>query len=407
MLIFLILPMAFALQTTLKSSYQPGQTLIAEISGNFIDNLQAKDVLFYSGRLFSPLVYDLAKINDKYYLYALLPNIEKNYTLIIKNAHYMEAGQEKLQDLFFNFSVQGNLSSFSVNPGFIITDKDFSIKVQANSDLILSSEFLNSSEEFSLNEGKTKTLYFSEPVNSTTNLVLSSSGMKYEVPVFVLKTSNKTTARNELRFSKSNFNFNVIKDHSSIFDIFIFNAGQEALNVSLSSSLPEVKIQPEILSLQAGEIEKINLTIESGDEKIVNGTLTAVSGNITAQASFSITTLSNQGELNTTQDIEESSDSCSSLSGKICNSDEKCDTSTILTSEGFCCTGTCRKTSSWSSGRIIALVLVILVLLIVGFFIYRKMKMKKINSEDILKAREKAYEERFKSKETRDSLTRE
>ena len=105
------------------------------------------------------MVYDLAKIQDSYYLYALLPYKERNYTLIIKNAHYYEVGQEKKQDLKFDFSVSGNISSFSVNPGFVITDKDFTIKARSNIKTItLQAEFVNSTQDFTISSGQEKRL---------------------------------------------------------------------------------------------------------------------------------------------------------------------------------------------------------------------------------------------------------
>ena len=46
-----------------------------------------------------------------------------------EDAHYSELGVEKKEDLRFNFSIAGELMPFTINPGFIITDKDFNIKI--------------------------------------------------------------------------------------------------------------------------------------------------------------------------------------------------------------------------------------------------------------------------------------
>jgi len=162
LLIFLFLPFVLAIETNLKEKYKPGETLIIKISGNFIKPLKPSDILFYSGRLYIPLVYDLTKIQNTYYIYALLPEKERDYTLIIKNAHYVEVGQEVQEDLKYNFSVSGNITPFSINPGFIITDKNFDINVESKIKSInLRTEFLNSTKEIEIGVGQTKKIPFS------------------------------------------------------------------------------------------------------------------------------------------------------------------------------------------------------------------------------------------------------
>ena len=108
------------------------------------------------------MIYDLLKIQDKYYLYALLPDKQRNYTLIIKNAHYLESGAEKQEDLKFAFEVSGNTSLFTINPGLMVTNKDFDIKAESNVKTIsLSANFLEANQEVQIPAGQTKTIRFS------------------------------------------------------------------------------------------------------------------------------------------------------------------------------------------------------------------------------------------------------
>jgi len=402
-----------AIETNLKTIYQPGQTLIAEFSGNFIDNPKAENILFYSGRAYIPLIYDLAKIQDKYYLYAILPIQERNYTLIIRNAHYLEANQEKQEDLQFNFSTQGNLSSFSVNPGFIITSQDFKIKVQANKNINLKSNFLNSTQEIAIpgNQQKTLTFSVSNIKNFTfTNLLLAAEDMQYNIPIAVFASSNITElGTKNFKFTKSELNFTILKSIEFGFEISLSNIGQQDVsNISILSNSKFIKnITPnKIEIMKAGSLEKINLTLLSDKEGIGNGTLEAFSDNYTTQIPFSVTTTNKENFQNITNNSDIiNQGSCSDLNGKICGENEECSVPVKLTFDGFCCLGTCNKKSSGSSS-IIYIIAILIVLAIIGFFLYRKLKLKKSSSREILRAKEKSYEERFQPQETKGNLTR-
>jgi len=416
-LLILLLPSVLAIETTIKQEYSPAETLIAEISGNFIDNLKSENVLFYSGRVFVPLVYDLAKVQDKYYLYALLPAKERNYTLIIKNAHYIETGTEKRQDLSYNFSVKGNLSAFSVNPGFIITNNDFNIKVISTKSIDLKAEFLNSSQNITIIEGIEKRLSFSVvDVKSftLTNLILETEGKKYEVPVAIFKSENiseeNISTSDKLKFSKSSFNFTVLKDNKFEFEISLSNTGQEDIeNIVLSSDADVVSITPsEISKLESGKIQKINLTIKSEALGASSCTITANSSNISVQSLVYVTTIENETSFQNI--IKNNSDiinegTCSDIKGKICLEDESCEGVIKLTLEGACCIGACNKKSS-GYGNTVMIIAIVLLLAIIAFFVYKKIKAKKQSPIEILKARTSAFEERFNPTETRDSLSR-
>jgi len=416
LLIFLFLPFVLAIETNLKEKYRPGETLIIEISGNFIEPLKPSDILFYSGRLYVPLIYDITKIQNTYYLYALLPEKERNYSLIIKNAHYIEAGQEIQKDLRFNFSVSGNLSFFSVNPGFIITDKNFDINVESKLNTIdIKTEFLNSTKEISVGTGQTKKIPFSisEIKNFTvTTITLSAEDTSYKIPVVIFPTeiSEEPKTSSDLRFSKSIENFTVLKNSDFQFEVTLLNIGQEDINnISILTDLKDIiTINPEkITKLFAGTSQKINLTINSNKEGIYNGTLSAYSGNYTAQSFITIITLEDKEELE--EVIEESEitqeKTCSELGGLFCEEDEKCEGISRLTIDGLCCIGECKKEKS-GAGKTIALLVIIVILALIGFLVFKKLKSKRKTQKEILKEKAEKYEERFKPKEVRGGLSR-
>ena len=133
----ILIPGIFAISTNLKTNYSPRETMIVRIDGNFLNPITPENVFFYSGRQLVALEYDVAKIDDSFYIYAILPSIERNYTLVIKNAHYFELGKERKEELRYNFSVSGNISEFTIKPGFVIASTDFPITVESNTDRMM------------------------------------------------------------------------------------------------------------------------------------------------------------------------------------------------------------------------------------------------------------------------------
>lgn len=418
--IFLFIPIVLALQTTIKQEYQPGQTLIAEISGNFLDNIKSTDIFFYSGRNFIPLIYDVTKINDKFYLYAILQDSEKNYTLTIKNAHYTELGQEKSQDLNFNFSAAGNLSLFSVNPGFIVTDKDFEIKVTSKiKNINVLAIFLNSTQSIDIREAQTKNIQFSTSgiKNSTiSNITISSEDLSYNIPVYIIKKTkpvNYSLPLLAFNFSKQKINLTVIKNLNFEFEILLKNNGQTALeNITLSSNLASLTLSPKEISLESEDSAVIKLQIKSADEGISLGKIQAVYQDLSAEAEIFVNTVKNQEAfINATQNTSQSEEeqTCIQLGGKTCLENEICKGNITISSQGkLCCIGSCEKQASSGSGKWIALIIVVILVAGLGFFLYRKAKLKRKTPKEFLHEKSKEYEERFKVKaeEVRDKLTK-
>jgi len=418
LIVLFLIPSVLAIETTLKQEYEPGETLITEISGNFIDTIKPSDIQFYSGRVYIPLIYNIGKISDKYYLYALLPTKERDYTLVIKDAHYYELGQEKSEDLKFDFSVSGNTSLFSVNPGFIITNKDFNIKAESKIKTItLASKFLNSTKEFSISPGKTKTISFSISSieqSKTTTLILKTENQTYEIPVLIFPKESTATKTNDLRFFKSILNFTVLKNQEFEFEITLLNTGQEEIQdiqINYSGLEDAIYVTPEKIEvLEAGSLKPLRISINSNKTGIVEGKIAALSEDQTQSAEillFLITT-ENQEEYNHFLDdadiIEQ--DSCSDLGGQFCEDNEECDGTNKLTIDGLCCVGSCEEKEESNLGTIITVILIIVVISIIAFFVYKKFKIRKKTTKEVLGEKSKSYEEKIKPeiKEVRNSL---
>jgi len=192
--LLLILPIISAVDITLsKTSYQPQETLQAEITGNFIDTLTLDNVLLYKEGIprSQPAISDLIKQGNTYYFYALLPNQEANFSIKIENTKYTESGFQKTDTIIKNFKIKKtNQSALQINPGFIKTNKDFSIKVKSlYENQEITAKFDKQTESFSLVEDNEKTIIFSV---SNVNVNVSEYDLTvndYTIPVFIIKTA--------------------------------------------------------------------------------------------------------------------------------------------------------------------------------------------------------------------------
>ena len=203
---FLIIPGLLALDVSLsKTSYQPQETLQAEITGNFINPLTIENIFLYKEGVPrpTPVISDLAKFKNTYYVYLVLPNQEGNFSIRIENAKYTEAGMEKTDTIIKEFEIKKtNQSVLQINPGFVITDKDFSIKVKSlysNQDISLI--FNGETKNISLIEDSEESVKFSV-INAGEENILKVND--YEIPVFIFSKQNINITENQTTEIKTN-----------------------------------------------------------------------------------------------------------------------------------------------------------------------------------------------------------
>jgi hypothetical protein len=393
LLVILLCFQVSSLDLDLKD-HNPGETLIIKIPKT-VQNLKSSQFHFYSGRVYVPMVSDLGRINNDYYFYAILPNKERNYTLVIENAEYLN----KRQDFKFNFSVKGE-PTFYINPGFIITNKDFDVIIKSYTVEKVISEF-NSIKEIDLIPGLKKTLkYKIRDTNTSFNfLKISSNNTKYEIPV---RSFKEETELAKIRFSISNHTVYVPENQDFQHSLSLINLGQEKENITLTfPELEEINITNKEFLLNPGESKEIPVIINS--DKKLNFKLKASSGKVFSNTTINIYPKKVDEIENTTNKITEEK-TCQELNGGICKKEEECQGISKLTQDGLCCLGECKEESK--TGRTIILVVILLILLILFFFIFKKLKTKKIPVEERLKKNSEDYEKRFKSKETKNKLSR-
>ncbi|MFH1326720.1 MAG: hypothetical protein ABIH59_01170 [archaeon] len=193
-LVLFILPVISAASIEMNSDYSQGETIIAKVSGNFIDIIQEENIFFYRGHVSTAVNYELAKLGEDYYIKAdLTGKIPGNYSLKIENIRYYKAGQVTEEDIVANFSISSGFADFSINLGFIIENKDFSITAKNLQDssitisINIPTEIIADGSVF-VGAQQTKNIDFSlgEIEDSLSgNIILSTTSLDYTIPIYI------------------------------------------------------------------------------------------------------------------------------------------------------------------------------------------------------------------------------
>lgn len=409
----LLISLASAIEIKLaKEVYAPGETLQAEISGSFLENLKIENIHFYRERNI-PIEYDLLKVGDKYLLYALLPQREGNYSFKIEDSRYQIPTGISTNDIVKEFSIaSSNKTIVSFSPGFVVATEDFKIRLYSTEAAEVKTEFLNQTQTVSLSPYREAKVYFS--ISGIENYTETSLKIgDYSIPVFIFpeKTNLPIEEAAKFRFSSSEFDVLLLKGETYLFTVELINFGKKSItDINLSSNFSNdvsLQINPEQISeLQEGDSIFINLTFKSSKKGVYYGELSAASEDNSTSLSMKIEVTENASAVinNTSPNPGISEENCSSIGGKKCNWDngESCTKEKRFTLEGYCCMGECAAKENSSSGWITGVIIIVLVLVLgVIFFIYIKKRQKPI---DVLKQREKNYEERMKGEEVRKRL---
>ena len=416
-LLVLVLPLVSAININIKSNYLQGETLLGTIEGNFLTPLTQENFYFYSDRSQIPLIFDVVKIQDKYYFYALLPVEERNYTLLIKDANYFENGRENKGDLEKNFSVLGNVTDFSVSPGFLVIKNESTLTVKSlNSVLSVSAKLLNSSQTLNVPAGQEKKLLFSASGIKNFTLAeieISALNTKYLIPVAIISQSNPTseniTETEKFRFSRDRLNYSVYEKNETIFKIYLENLNNiviKNIKINFSGELEDViTLNPDSIDeLKENDHKEIEIRINAPIAKRYYGKISASAGNFSTETYLTINSFTKNETLPPQPSPYPEKQSCSDLNGILCLSDTKCSGIIQDSSDGDCCIGTCEKATSYI-GHIIG---IIIILIVAGglFFLWRRSKKGKITSLDVLKKREASFEDKIQNREIRGNLTK-
>lgn len=388
-----VIPSTSAVAVQVPSNFEQGETLLAKISGNFVDQVTTDNVFFYRGHVQIPVTFDVIKIDSDFYLYALLTEkAQGNYSFYVKDVRYYEATQVIDDDFGANFTISNTTAAFSVTPGVVYTDSDFTVELQNLLNQAITVDIdnageINSLSSVNLNVGESKTVSFtldSQAMRGLSTITLAAENTAYEMPVYLdtdfvgTNSSNNTDGENEIEFEFQPRTVSVAlaTDSDTRRILYIRNTGDteiKDIEISVPSALePYVTVSPsEINSLDVGETARITIEIESGpEEQSVKGTITAESED--AESSLYLT-------LDFVEDFVPSDDddlliatTCEDLQGTVCSADLQCSGDIVQSKDGDCCIAplVCQEPQKSSSKKVIGWSLIILVL-VLAFWFYR------------------------------------
>lgn len=376
--VLVVMPMVLGVEVELsRDSYYPQETLQAEITGSFI-SLKVENIQVYKDGVprANPVISDLVKKDDVYYFYAVLPFGDGNYSLVIEGARYYEWGEIVEEDVRVEFMIDKNRSDdvLGVNPGFVISDKEFSINVKSlnkNMEIDLGLEG-GEGRTLSLVRGISKDVKFSvEGINGSIVLNIGD----YTVPVFVTSSEGGfIVEKTDLVIFPSKLEGDVVAGESYIFDLIVENSGDKEIGL-VSFEGDGIIVRPNFLNLSVGESLTINVSVSIPKKtKDVFESKVVVKYGSEEKEILILFNISEKVDLQGTSVSEGSS--CSQQGGKLCLDEESCDGSFSPSLDGACCKGECviKKKSNW--GTIIGIILVVVVLGVIGFLIWKSRKGK-------------------------------
>ena len=421
--ILFILPIISAVQIEISDAYSQDETLIAKITGNFIDALSPNNIFFYREHVRVPTQFTVSKIASDYYLYALLlGKTPGNYSLQIQDVRYKVGTETKDDDVIKNFTITEDMADFYIVPGFVKTQEDFSLQLTNLKDGNLEVEVTfensstpggffeslfgsgsdNSAQTVALSSGQTKKVYF-EFDNSLNEsafraISLESENTSYSVPVYMEFNGTKETKETgKLTFSPLLINVSLATNSNTTRIIYLDNkenASVENISIYVSEALePYVNLSlTNISEIDENSSIKIELLISSGvDEGNIEGQITAVYKNLSDSdelfANMAIFLGFIKDYVPTYDDNTTviNTKTCAELSGFKCGSNETCLGQVVSAFDGSCCLIQCvPKEEGSSTGKYIGWGLVILVVLFLAWFFMKKYK-KVSNPVDLLK----------------------
>ncbi len=396
LLTFVFIPFVSSISSDMKETYAPKETIITEISGNILSSIIPEQVEFKRGYVGIPLEYDIKKIGDKYYLWAIAPENQNNYTLIIRNISTTVSGNVKQIDYMKNFSIAGTLASYTIKPGFIITKQNFNVEVTLNED---------NSKSIDIDFPVKGTIVLNPGENKISFLIKNYYGLSftkikigsYYLPAYIVSNqSNSNGYSNEyIKFIPRRIdNTILINDKDAKIPFSILNTGNEEIRdlyIDYDQNIFLISPRDKGLILKPQEVANLNLSLRKTNNSYISTVFYAKYGNNSIDFPVDINLTSNLTTISPNKTGIQNKSSlypCSELGGRICSADLSCSGATLNSVDGSCCIGECkieRKGNKAWLGFLIAGIVIL------GFLILFT-KYKKTKVGDILQKRIKQVE---------------
>ena len=378
-----------AVSTDLKPFYSPGETAIVKLSGSILEPIMPEQIEFKRNNVRVPLAYDIKRLGDYYYLWFILPSNEsqKNYTLNIYGITTTVLGSMKKMDFVQNFSLIGNISDYTVEPGFIFTREDFKIDVTLNRDepTNVDIRFLEN-YGFTLKPGK-NTLSFSTKDIKNTEFRLINIG-KYTLPAYIIRNQSLIVKKNNSLDIEPE-KIDSIRLHSEkdiVYSFRILNSGQNTIediyldhNEDIFSITPSKKID-----VAPGNMSYYNITLKS-TKKNVNESIFIKSGknNISLELPIKIIFVEKISKINlsivSNYTKNGTTFSCYEIGGAVCSADEQCLGEVVSSVDGACCTDLCTESGGKESNN--AWIGYLIAILVIAGLVYLYIRYKKVKAD--------------------------
>lgn len=421
-LILLLIPFMSAVTFDMKENMMQGETLITKISGYFFEPLLPENILLYREHTRIPMQFEVLKIKDDYYVYAdFTKRIFGNYSIIVQDTRHMSLTETTEEDFGQNFTITKEMASFTVNPGVVVTSKDFLIEAKSLTDTDTEVEIIINPEEeeeskkgffaslfgggtkkenetsLTLSPGQTEDIQFSlESFKQGLNFVgIGYGNLSYRIPVFIFTQTEEQDEKTEFRFEPSELNISLGINAETSKMIYLYNSGKtniENISVSLSNSLKGLVTLStyQISELNNGSSIPVEISVlPSESKKIIDGHVKAKINDGTQLLTYSQIHLSFiPGYVtNKTTSIPTSLKTCSEISGTICQANLGCSGEKIQSSDtSICCLGSCvPPEKNNNTGKIIGIIIFVIVVGFLVWFYLKKYKKKEKKDIDLLK----------------------
>jgi len=402
----LIVPTVLAISTDLKESYNAEETVVIQISGNILENIEKTRVDFRRGHVSVPLEFDIKNIEGKYYLWFIAPKNENNYSLILENVVTTVDGKVEEIDFIQNFSVSGNGVDYNINPGFIVAKEDFSISLFsfADNDIEVPISYLEENTAL-INPGKNE-LKFSIK-NAVGKQLFDIKIGNYVIPALIFGEEESAKAKENLpnlRFRPRLIQSTILSGTKGEVYPFEILSEQEGIitfefdyneNIFLISPLKNLEIRN-------GKIIEFNITLKNPPREDIREIIYARYGNKFIALPVNINITKSEESVVTPyleSDFNEISlYYCSELKGLQCSAGETCNGDLEQSLDGSCCVGVCEEEDSafnWETAVGWTLAIVVIVIIVFVFVKYRKTK---FSGEKDFSNRVKSAEDKVKRK---------
>jgi hypothetical protein len=385
-----------------KSSLSPGETLQVEVTGNFLTTLTKDNFGIYLGNSAheSPVESGLIKSEGKYLFYALVPNVPGSYSLKIEDIEYIESSVQKTDSIVKNFTIVSNNASYiSFNPGYIYATESISLVIQAynaDQDIVIelpSNGYKTTTKVF---EGQTTTVVI--PITGISGVVKTNIKVgSYSIPAVIVGNSTQTPVKvnstrdleDLLDIDPNKFELTLLEGYENSFEFEIINIYGEFVDLVLNSSNSEIKLNKTKLNSFSGR-EVIEFKIKA--TKDFDGYINISSENDSRKIPILVKVTKNKTQVNYSTAPINVDRTCKAQGGvSSCAENQVCDRETTA-SDGYCCLSGC-KTKSGSSGWIWGIIL-ILILVVGGWYFYDKYK-KSPQNDKTLEKRTELYKHRM------------